>query len=113
MKSPASRALVKFMKTHGIGPTKASHDLGVTKTAVIQWMRGERVPNPVSRDAIEIWTHEAVKASDWKLGKVESAIAERAANVKPFEPAPAENDAGEEAEPTSEPRANGDHGSAA
>lgn len=98
------------MKSHGIGPTKASQDLGVTKTAVIQWMRGERVPNPVSREAIEIWTSGAVKAADWKLGKVERELAERARSVKPFEPAVERDEAPPESEQRGEAPATGTDG---
>lgn len=92
------------MKRHGIGPTKASADLGVTKTAVIQWKKGERVPNPVSRQAIEVWTHGEVRADDWVPGKVEREVRERAAEVKPFEPEP---------EPDSSPVATASHGEVA
>lgn len=69
-----------FLDERGLGPTAAAKAIGCTHPAVIEWLSGRKRPNAEMREAIAIWTSEAVPSSSW----VHETDRERLDALKPF-----------------------------
>lgn len=84
----APTKLFKFRDRHGISLKKAGDALGASGPTVLDWERRRKVPTPPFRRAIAVWTKGEIGEDEWESDK-ERQIAERTANVQPFEPEPA------------------------
>ena len=62
---------------------EAARQLHVVHPALKDWEEGRQTPSPPYRDAIEVWTSGAIKASEWPAGESERKAVENAALVRP------------------------------
>lgn len=72
-----------FREGLGLSLREASRQLHVVHPAYKEWEEGRQTPAPAYRDAIEVWTHGEIRASDWPMPSRERDIAEKAARVVP------------------------------
>lgn len=78
-------ALSRWLALHGVAQATCGRALGVTQTAVSDWVRGRKSPEIRYRAALERWTSGAVPASAWPAA-AERAELERLERLEPFQP---------------------------
>jgi hypothetical protein len=108
---PGPAKLAAFLEKNGISKRQAARDLRVSAPTVLDWLNEVKAPEKQNRTAIRVYTRGEVVEDDWATEK-EIAAAERAAEVRPFEPAsePAAHESGEHAATVDPPKNGTEHG---
>ena len=78
-------ALSRWLALHGVSQARCGLALGVTQTAVSDWVRGRKSPQSRYRAALERWSSGAIPANSW-LSATERAELNRLEWLQPFQP---------------------------
>lgn len=70
----AWRAFCEWLPSYG-SQSSLARALGITQSSVSRWERRESRPEPHHRDAIELLSGGAVKASEWLTKAEQAAVA--------------------------------------
>ena len=83
---------VGFLEDNHISPAEAGRQLSCTRVAVYKWVDESQRPDQPMRLAIERWTKGKVPADSWLTDEDRA----KAADVRPFEAAAAQEPTGTE-----------------
>lgn len=75
--SRSAKALSDYRSKLGRSARKAAEELGTSHNALRSWELGRANPNPLFREAIEVWSEGKVRADGWGLNAREREIVRR------------------------------------